>query len=71
MTFTVLTTIQTQYSIYSISHQKAVAEHWDLPNTEIFQSHDVASVFVIEIFVTRNNFVKLIPDRGRYGVNMS
>jgi hypothetical protein len=29
--------------ISSISHQQAVAEHWDLPNTEIFQSKDVAS----------------------------
>jgi hypothetical protein len=28
----------------SISHQQAVAEHWDLPNTEIFQSVDVTSV---------------------------
>jgi hypothetical protein len=28
----------------SISHQQAVAEHWDSPNTEIFQSKDVASV---------------------------
>jgi hypothetical protein len=26
-----------------ISHQQAVAEHRDLPNTEIFQSKDVAS----------------------------
>jgi hypothetical protein len=33
--------------ISSISHQQAVAEHWDLPNTEIFQSKDVAS----EVFV--------------------
>jgi hypothetical protein len=23
--------------------QQAIAEHWDLPNTEIFQSKDVAS----------------------------
>jgi hypothetical protein len=30
----------------SISHQQAVAEHWDLPNTEIFLSKDVASVFL-------------------------
>jgi hypothetical protein len=29
----------------SISHQQAVVEHWDLPNTEIFQSKDVASVW--------------------------
>jgi hypothetical protein len=27
----------------SISHEQAVAEHWDLPNTEIFQSKEVAS----------------------------
>jgi hypothetical protein len=30
-------------NIYSISHQQAVAEHWDLPKTKIFQSKDVAS----------------------------
>jgi hypothetical protein len=30
--------------ISSISHQQAMAEHWDLPNTEVFQSIDVASV---------------------------
>jgi hypothetical protein len=29
-----------------ISHQQAGAEHGDLPNTEIFQSKDVASVYV-------------------------
>jgi hypothetical protein len=29
--------------ISSISHQQAVAEHWDLPNTEIFWYKDVAS----------------------------
>jgi hypothetical protein len=34
MTNTVLPSIQTQF----ISHQQAVAEHWDLPNTEIFSS---------------------------------
>jgi hypothetical protein len=28
----------------SISHEKAVAEHWDLTDTDIFQSKDVASV---------------------------
>jgi hypothetical protein len=27
-----------------MSHQQAVAEHWDLPNTEISRSKDVASV---------------------------
>jgi hypothetical protein len=26
-----------------ISHQQAMGEHWDLPNTEIFQPKDVAS----------------------------
>jgi hypothetical protein len=30
-------------SVSSISHQQAIAEHWDLPNTEIFQSKGVAS----------------------------
>jgi hypothetical protein len=30
-------------NISSISHQQAVAERWDLPNIEIFQSKDVAS----------------------------
>jgi hypothetical protein len=39
MTNTVFPRFQTQY----ISHQQAVAEHWDLPNTEILQSKDVAS----------------------------
>jgi hypothetical protein len=37
MTNTVCTTFQTQYI------KQAIAEHWDLPNTEIFQSKDVAS----------------------------
>jgi hypothetical protein len=26
-----------------VSHQQAATEHWDLPNTAIFQSKDVAS----------------------------
>jgi hypothetical protein len=30
-------------NLSSISHQQVVAEHWGLPNTEIFQSKDVAS----------------------------
>jgi hypothetical protein len=30
-------------NISSISDQQAVAEHWDLPNTEIFQAKDVTS----------------------------
>jgi hypothetical protein len=30
--------------IYWISHHQPVVEHWDLPNIEIFQSKDVASV---------------------------
>jgi hypothetical protein len=42
MSNTVLPMFQTQYSL--IFHQQAVAEHWDFPNTEIFQSKDVASV---------------------------
>jgi hypothetical protein len=42
-------TFQTQYCILSsISHQQAVAKHWDLPNTEIFQSKDVTSVCVAQ-----------------------
>jgi hypothetical protein len=32
-------------NISLISHQQAVAEHWDLSNTDIFQSKDVASGF--------------------------
>jgi hypothetical protein len=32
----------------SISHQQAVAKHWDLPNTEIFQAKDVAPVLALE-----------------------
>jgi hypothetical protein len=43
MTKTVFPLFQTQYAVSSISNQQAVAEHWDLPNTEIFQSKDVAS----------------------------
>jgi hypothetical protein len=43
MTNTVSPTSQTQYRIYSISHLQALAEHWDLLNTEIFQSKDGAS----------------------------
>jgi hypothetical protein len=31
-------------NISSISHRQAIAEHSDLPNTEIFHSKDVASV---------------------------
>jgi hypothetical protein len=34
-------------NISSVTHQQAVAEHWDLPNTEIYQSKDVASVMRI------------------------
>jgi hypothetical protein len=45
MTNTVFQTFQTQYI-----HQQAVAEHWDLPNTEIFQSKVVTSgVFIHSI----------------------
>jgi hypothetical protein len=44
MTNTVFPTLQTQYGISSISHQQAIAEHWGLPNNEIFQSKDVASL---------------------------
>jgi hypothetical protein len=29
--------------IYPFSHRKNLAEHWDLPNTGIFYSKDVAS----------------------------
>jgi hypothetical protein len=43
MANTVFPTFQTQYSISAISHQQAVAEHWNLPNTGIFQSKDVVS----------------------------
>jgi hypothetical protein len=39
MTNTVFPTFQTQYIIY----QQTVAEHWDLPSPDIFQSKDVAS----------------------------
>jgi hypothetical protein len=42
MANTVFPTFQTS----SISHQQAEAEHWNLPNTEIFQSNDVASASV-------------------------
>jgi hypothetical protein len=42
MTITVFPMLK--INISSISHQQAVAEHWDLPNTDIFQSKDVAFV---------------------------
>jgi hypothetical protein len=39
-------------SIYSqFFIRQAVAEHWNLPNTEIFQSKDVASGWKITIFL--------------------
>jgi hypothetical protein len=38
-------------NISSISDQKAVAEHWDLTNTEIFQSKDVASVRTTDVSI--------------------
>jgi hypothetical protein len=38
-------------NISSISHQQAVAEHWDLPTSEIFQSKDVASAYNIESLI--------------------
>jgi hypothetical protein len=42
MTNAAFPTFQTQ-NILNISHHQAVAEHWDLPNTEIFKSKDIAS----------------------------
>jgi hypothetical protein len=35
------------FCVYSthVSHRKNVAEHWDLPNTGIFFSKDVASAY--------------------------
>jgi hypothetical protein len=45
MTNTVFPTFQTQYILDFSSANSAVAEHWDLPKTEIFQSKDVASEF--------------------------
>jgi hypothetical protein len=48
MTKTVFPTFQTQLS--SISHQEASAKHWDLANTEIFQSKDVAKDVAWERF---------------------
>jgi hypothetical protein len=35
-------------NITSISHQQAVAEHWDLSNTEIFQFKDVSEVHLCD-----------------------
>jgi hypothetical protein len=34
-------------NISSISHEQAVAEHWELPNAKIFQPKDVASVYAL------------------------
>jgi hypothetical protein len=39
-------------NISSISHQQVVAEHWDLPNTEIFYSKDVASACFLFLSVS-------------------
>jgi hypothetical protein len=36
-----------KFNLASISHQQAVVEHGDLPNTEIFQSKDVASCNIL------------------------
>jgi hypothetical protein len=43
MTNTVFPTFQTGYILDFLSAIYSIAEHWDLPNTEIFQSKDVAS----------------------------
>jgi hypothetical protein len=43
MTNTAFPTFQTQY-ILNFSTASRSGTHWDLPNTEIFQSKDVASV---------------------------
>jgi hypothetical protein len=43
MTNTVFPTFQTQY-ILNFSSASRSTEHWDLPNTEIFQSKDIASL---------------------------
>jgi hypothetical protein len=40
-------------NISSISPQQAEAEHWDVPNTEIFQSKDVASVDRPKTFIRK------------------
>jgi hypothetical protein len=42
MTNTVFLMFQTQ-QILNIYSARRIAKHWDLPNTEIFQSKDVAS----------------------------
>jgi hypothetical protein len=31
-------------NISSISHKQAIADHWDLPNTEIFQPKDAVAL---------------------------
>jgi hypothetical protein len=38
-------------------HQQAVAEHWEFPNTEIFQSKDVVSG------VSEKNFITVIQSQ--------
>jgi hypothetical protein len=45
MTKTVFPTFQTQY-ILNFSWASGIVKHWDLTNTKIFQSEDVASVFI-------------------------
>jgi hypothetical protein len=46
-------------NISSISHQQAVAVHWDLTNTDIFQSKDVASDQGIHylLLILRSRFI--------------
>jgi hypothetical protein len=54
MTKSVFPTFQTH--ILDFSSAISNAEHWDLPNTEIFQSKDVASAFFHKISSTFYGF---------------
>jgi hypothetical protein len=50
-------------NLSAISHQQAVAEHWDLPNSEFFQSKDVASVLNIWTFVPTTNSLEIAKEQ--------
>jgi hypothetical protein len=47
----------------SISSQQAVAEQWDLPSTEIFQSKDVALVLKSTCYYDSNYYLQWLSLR--------
>jgi hypothetical protein len=53
-------------NILLISHQQALVEHWDLPNTEIFQYKYVASVLQVNFLFKRTKLSIIIGDNFFY-----